>query len=94
MSALLPVVVDASAQPFDVSIRRPSKWGNPYHRYARDPAFRVESAEDAVRAYDAWIRDQPQLLEALPELFGKRLGCCKAPPCHGYVLIQLIAGMR
>lgn len=62
-----------------------SKWANP---------FRVSAGMDrahALTAYEAHVRASPELLAALPELRGKRLGCwCRPLPCHGDVLIKLL----
>ena len=44
----------------------------------------------AIECYEAWLRCQPGLLAALPELHGKVLGCWCAPePCDGDVLVRL-----
>lgn len=76
-------VVHSKREPYDVYIGRPSKWGNPFsvEEYTRD---------GAVAAYAEWIKTQPDLLAALPELRGKVLGCWCAPKrCHGDVLAEL-----
>ena len=37
------------------------------------------------------ILNRPELLDALHELKGKRLGCyCKPAACHGDVLVELV----
>ncbi len=42
--------------------------------------------------YEVHIRRRPDLIAALTELAGKRLGCyCKPLPCHGDVLLKLLA---
>ena len=41
--------------------------------------------------YEVHVRRRPDLLAALPELAGKRLGCyCKPEACHGDVLVKLL----
>ncbi len=69
---------------YDIYIGRPSKWGNP---------FRLGPDGDraaVIALYDQWVRTQPELMAALPELRGKRLGCFCAPRhCHGDVLAYL-----
>lgn len=78
---------------YDIYIGRPSKWGNPFsHIHVGTLAqYRVATRQDAIEAYAQWIRTQPHLLAALPELKNKRLGCWCAPkPCHGYVLVNLV----
>jgi hypothetical protein len=70
--------------PSDVYIGRPSKWGNPF------PITATEDRATVIAKYEMWIMTQPDLLAALPELRGKRLGCYCAPlPCHGDVLARL-----
>lgn len=75
-----------------VYVGRPSKWGNRYtHSFEGTLAeVQVPTREDAVRAYERWILEQPQLLADLHELRGKDLVCWCAPkPCHGDVLLRL-----
>jgi hypothetical protein len=66
-------------------------WGNP---------FRVGVGVSAIAAYRNWLWKTPALLERLPELRGKVLGCWCAPKggivsnlhgetCHGEVLAWL-----
>lgn len=90
-------VVHCKREPYDVYIGRPSKWGNPFSHLAGKGDCQVPSREDAIECYRRWIATQPQLLEDLPELDGKVLGCWCAPKsCHGDVLLELLAssGMR
>jgi Domain of unknown function (DUF4326) len=80
-------VVNFRAEPCDVFIGRPSIWGNPFRI---GPGF---GRRAAIRAYEAWIAEQKDLLARLPELKDKRLGCYCAPlPCHGDVLARLADG--
>ena len=66
-----------------------SKWFNPF-RIGRDG-----TREEVIAKYENWIRTQPKLLAALPELKGKVLGCWCAPkPCHGNVLIKLVGELH
>jgi hypothetical protein len=84
-------VVHCKREPFDVYIGRPSKWGNPFsHKDGTLAEFRVETREEAIASYAEWIKTQPELLESLPELRGKVLGCWCAPlACHGDVLSEM-----
>lgn len=84
-------VVHCKKSPYDVYVGRPSKWGNPFsHKRGTQARFIVTSREAAIAAYRDWILQQPELLAALPELKGKRLGCwCHPLPCHGDVLAAL-----
>ena len=66
-------------------IARPSKWGNPFE-IGRDG-----TREQVIRMYEVHVRRRPDLLAALPELAGNRLGChCKPLACHGDVLVKLL----
>jgi hypothetical protein len=81
----LVVVNKHSGAAFDVDITRPSKWGNPF------VVGRDGDRTDVVAMYRAHVLTQPELLRALGELAGKRLGCVCAPQlCHGDVLAELV----
>jgi hypothetical protein len=73
--------------PDYVYIGRPSRWGNPY-RIGPDG-----DRATVIQKYRRYLYQRPDLIAALPELTGKRLGCwCKTPaapdtPCHADVLI-------
>lgn len=78
--------------PFDVYIGRPSIWSNPYsHRASKYPGvIRVATRMEAIERYEEWLMTQQHLLERLPELCGKVLGChCVPLKCHGNVLVRL-----
>ena len=78
-------VVNIRHEDYDVRIARPSKWGNPF-QMGRDG-----SRKQVIHMYEVHIRRRPDLLAALPELAGKRLGCyCKPEACHGDVLVKLL----
>ena len=87
-------VVHTLEDEFDVYIGREvsehglhaSKWGNPY--VLEDDS---DAERDRVLAlYRAWIVEQPELMDSLDELRGKRLGCWCAPKrCHGDVLAEM-----
>lgn len=63
-----------------------SKWGNPF--VMNDDSD--DERQRAITDYRAWVVDQPELMAALGELRGLRLGCWCAPkPCHGDVLSEL-----
>jgi hypothetical protein len=68
-----------------VYIGRPSKWGNPFLLGADG------TRPEVIAKYEAYIRNRPDLLAALPELKGKALVCwCHPKPCHGGVLVRLL----
>lgn len=78
-------IVHCKKEYYDVYIGRPSKWGNPFI-IGRDG-----TREEVIQKYKRWILNQSKLMEDLPELKGKILGCwCKPLSCHGDVLIELI----
>lgn len=84
-------VVHFKKEHADVYIGRPTKWGNPFsHREGTLAKYKTETREEAVEAYRTWIKTQPELMAALPELKGKILGCwCSPQACHGDVLLEL-----
>jgi len=75
----------------DVLIDRSSKWGNPFSHLPNTKAqFQVKTRKEAIEQYKVWFWNQPQLVEALPELENKRLGChCKPKECHGDFLAYI-----
>lgn len=83
-------IVHCKKEPYDVYIGRNakasgSKWGNPYI-IGRDG-----DRDEVIDKYEKWIRTQPNLIAALPELIGKTLGCwCHPKKCHGEILIKLV----
>ncbi len=76
-------VVHCKRSPYDVYVGRPSKWGNPF-AIGKDGI-----RQEVIAKYEAWLDSQPDLLDALPELRGKVLGCwCYPMPCHADVLVR------
>jgi len=74
-------VVHCKKEPFDVYIGRGSKWGNPF-KIGRDG-----NREEVISKFEAYMMNRPDLIQALPELVGKTLGCwCKPKACHGDIL--------
>lgn len=78
-------IVHCKKEAYDVYIGRPSKWGNPF-------TIGVDgNREEVIEKYKQWIEHQQHLMDALPELKDKTLGCwCSPKSCHGDVLIELI----
>jgi len=80
-------VVHCKKEKYDVYIGRPSKWGNPY-------SIGLDGTRDEVISkYEARLMapEQNHLIEALPELIGKTLGCWCAPKaCHGDILKRMV----
>ena len=80
----LPIVVNARAEPFDVLISRPTKWGNPFH-IGRDG-----DRAAVIAKFKAYLLSQPALLEKLASLDGKKLGCfCYPNSCHGDAIVEV-----
>lgn len=78
-------VVHCKRKKYDVYIGRPSKWGNPF------PLTDETGRAKVIQQYEEYVRNNPNLMRALPELEGKVLGCwCKPKPCHGDVLVKLL----
>lgn len=78
-------VVNIGYRNFDIYIGRPSKWGNSF------VIGKDGTRKEVIAKYEKWIREQPELMAALPELVGKKLGChCKPHACHGDILVKLI----
>ena len=77
-------VVHCKREKYDVYIGRPSKWGNP---------FTIGSdgtREEVIEKYKRYLLMNRDLLDSLPELCGKVLGCwCHPQPCHGDLLAKL-----
>lgn len=77
-------VVNIHKDSYDVYIGRGSKWGNPF------VIGKDGTREEVVNKYEKWILTQSQLLNDLPELYGKTLGCfCHPKACHGDILVRL-----
>jgi len=85
------VVELAKKQDRFVLIDRTTIWGNPYsHRRDTAAKFIVDTREEAIRQYEEWLLAQPHLVEQLPALRGRVLGChCLPLACHGLVLARL-----
>ena len=78
-------VVHLKKEPYDILISRPSKWGNPF------VIGKDGTRKEVIEKYEKWIRNQPELMNAIVELDGKVLGCwCKPQSCHGDVLVKLL----
>lgn len=85
-------VVHCKNAEYDVYIGRKngdlpqSKWANPF-------VVGVDCKRgECIEKYREWIQTQPDLINALPELKGKVLGCwCYPRPCHGNVLLDLLS---
>ena len=60
------------------------KWGNPFH-IGKDG-----TRAEVLAKHREWVVRQPELMAAIGELKGKRLGCwCRPARCHGDTLAEL-----
>lgn len=90
-----PKVVHFKREKYDVYVGRPTRWGNPFTHQADKKTLAkhiVATREEAVAKYREWITEGEGkwLLQHLPELKGKTLGCWCAPKaCHADVLLEL-----
>jgi len=89
---MITTVVNIRRDEYDVYIGRSngrrrlkqSFWANPY-LIGKDG-----TREEVIAKYRELVLATPAMLERLPEVKGKRLGCWCAPaPCHGSVLAEL-----
>ncbi len=61
-----------------------SKWSNPFN-------IKNSTRTKCIQQYYNHILDNQNLLNDIPSLQGKVLGCwCKPEPCHGDVLVNLV----
>ena len=78
-------VVHCKRSNYDIYIGRPSKWGNPF-TIGKDG-----TRSEVIEKYRIWLMKNQNLLDCLPELKNKILGCwCKPKACHGDVLVELV----
>ena len=76
----------------DTYVGRGSKWGNLFSHLPNTKAlYQVETREEAIKCYEEWLMEQPELLAAIkPELRGRRLFCwCVPLDCHAQILARL-----
>lgn len=80
-------VVHCKKEKYDIYIGRPSKWGNPYSVGSDG------TRNEVISKYEAYLMspNQRHLIECLPELKDKILGCWCAPKaCHGDILKRMV----
>ena len=87
-----PMVVN-NKQPSDVYVGRGMGgiWGNPYALKGDYPGtILVENIYQCLAMYEAYLFGNKKLMQRLPELGGRVLGCyCSPSPCHGHILARL-----
>lgn len=78
-------VVNIASSEYDVYIGRPSKWGNPFVIGTHG------TRSEVIEKYAEYVRGNSELMAAIEELRGKRLGChCSPKACHGDVLVEIL----
>ena len=80
-------IVHCQKEPYDVYIGRGrgSKWGNPF------VIGRDGNRDEVISKFEMYMMSNPQLIQQLPELIDKTLGCwCKPKACHGDILAIMI----
>lgn len=95
-------VVHINKEPYDIYIGRgkvggtESKWGNPYsHKDGTLAKYKVSSREEAIKKYEEYLLNSPELLKDLHELQGKVLGCwCHPKKCHGDILAKYANSLK
>lgn len=79
-----PLVVHCKKAPYDVYCGRPSCWGNPFE-IGKDG-----TRKEVIAKFKKYLLANEELVDKLPELRGKILGCWCAPKaCHCDVLADL-----
>ena len=74
-------VVHCKKKSYDVYIGRGSKWGNPF------VIGKDGTRDEVISKYEMHIMSSESLVNSLPELVDKTLGCwCKPKACHGDIL--------
>ena len=91
---MTPRVVHCKKEEFDVYVGRGSRWGNPYsHKEGTLAKHVVGSRSEAIQKFEEYLLSNEELMESLPELRGKTLGCwCKPKSCHGDILLRYANG--
>lgn len=81
----LTSVVHISKFQYDVYIGRPSIWGNPFE-IGKDG-----TRSEVIEKYKEYILGNQELLDLLPSLSDKILGCfCSPKRCHGDIIADLV----
>jgi hypothetical protein len=79
-----PLVVHCKKSKYDVYCGRPSIWGNPFE-IGKDG-----NRKEVIAKFKKYLLANDELVDKLPELRGKILGCWCAPKsCHCDILADL-----
>jgi hypothetical protein len=78
-------VVHCKKDEYDIYIGRPSIWGNPFIEGKHG------TREEVLQKFHKYAAKDPMVIESLPLLKGKVLGCwCKPKDCHGDILAAMV----
>lgn len=82
-------IVNKRHQKYDVYIGRGSIWGNPF------VIGKDGTREEVIEKYREYAATNKVIIDNLPKLDGKILGCFCAPlPCHGDVLAEMLENLE
>lgn len=86
-----PLVVNKRTAAYDIYVGRGSKWGNPWViGEMNEETGKPYTRDECLKMYARWLLTRDDLLAAIPELRGARLGCWCAPQrCHADTLARL-----
>jgi len=95
------VVVNINKDSYDVYIGRHvdtqiGKWGNPYSSKPGTLAkYKTKTRKESILMYEQYLLSNTELLNDLPELMYKTLGCfCKPKTCHGDILKKYVTKLE
>ena len=81
-------VVHCQQYEYDIYIGHGTIWGNPF------VIGKDGNRKEVIDKYRIYAQGNKEILESLPKLKNKVLGCwCKPKPCHGDVLKEMIEGI-
>jgi hypothetical protein len=84
-----PVMVYAKQHGLFVRIDRQTDWGNPF------PMAKESDRDLVCDRFTSYVQTNPDLMDRIPSLKGKVLGCgCHPRRCHGDFLAELANGDR
>jgi hypothetical protein len=82
---MVTTIVHCEKNNYDVYIGLGTIWGNPFI------IDKDGNRKEVIDKYRIYASTNKEIIESLPELKIKILGCwCNPKPCHGDVLIEMI----
>ncbi|MDO8610081.1 MAG: DUF4326 domain-containing protein [bacterium] len=89
---MITIINIKSGAKYDIYCGRKHKWNNlPESKWSNKFIINKDgNRNEVIEKYRLWINSQPDLLESLPELKSKILGCwCIPEKCHCEILVEL-----